>query len=90
MHLSKNKKEYRKTFLFFEYFRNNFPLPIQFNQLTVYFNLPDYDGLANITDSEQLKFSSNEQRILSFNFPPKTDHVQRTLEVKKLQSFFFC
>jgi hypothetical protein len=58
-------------------------LPIQFNQLIVYFNLKEYDGLANITDSEKLKFSPGEQRILTFNFTPKNDHVQRTLEVQK-------
>jgi hypothetical protein len=68
-------------------FRNGFPLPIQFSQLSVNFNLKEYDGLANITDSDRLKFSSGEQRILSFNFAPKTDHIQRTLEVKNNKSF---
>lgn len=62
-------------------FRNSFPLPIEFNQLIVHFNIKDYDGLANLTDSEQLKFSSDEHRILTFNFQPKNDHVQRALEV---------
>jgi hypothetical protein len=50
--------------------------------------LKEYDGLANVTDAKQLKFSPGEQRILSFNFAPKTDHVQRTLEVKIQQMFF--
>ena len=68
-------------------FRNGFPLPIAFNQLTVYFNLKEYDGLANTIDPEQLKFSSGEQRILSFNFAPKSDQIQRTLEVQRALSF---
>jgi len=77
-----------KNNFFVSIFRNSFPLSIQFSQLSVYFNLKEYDGLANITDSEQLKLSSGEQRILSFNFVPKGDHIQRTLEVKKNE--FLC
>ena len=61
--------------------RNGFPLPMEFSQLIVHFNLKEYDGLADITSPEQLKFASGEQRILPFHFAPKTDHVQRALEV---------
>jgi tetratricopeptide (TPR) repeat protein len=68
--------------------KNGFPLPIQFNQLIVYFNLKEYDGLANITDSEKLKFSPGEQRILTFNFTPKNDHVQRTLEIASVSLIY--
>jgi hypothetical protein len=78
-----------KKYIFSCEFRNGFPLPIEFSQLVVYFNLKEYDGLANVTDPEQLKFSPNEQRILSFNFAPKTDHVQRTLEVTNSTIYFF-
>ncbi|CAF0955109.1 unnamed protein product [Adineta steineri] len=66
--------------------KNGFPLPIEFDQLLVYFNLKEYDDLANVTDVEKLKFSPNEQRILTFNFTPRGDHVQRTLEIEKTYS----
>jgi len=46
--------------------KNNFPLAIEFSELLTYFNLNEYDGLANVTNAEQLKFSSGEQRILTF------------------------
>ena len=62
-------------------FRSGFPLSIEFSQLSVSFNLKEYNNLVNITNPNQLKFSSNDQRILSFNFVPKHDHVQRILEV---------
>ncbi|CAF2858872.1 unnamed protein product [Rotaria sp. Silwood2] len=61
--------------------KNDFPLPIEFSELSVHFNLKEYDGLANVTDAEQLKFSRGEQRIINFNFAPKRDHVQRLLEI---------
>ncbi|CAF3445488.1 unnamed protein product [Rotaria sp. Silwood1] len=60
---------------------NDFPLPIEFSQLSIHFNLKEYDGSANVTNSEQLKFSPGEHRILNFNFAPKSDHVQRILEI---------
>ncbi|CAF3408620.1 unnamed protein product [Rotaria sp. Silwood1] len=62
-------------------FTNDFPLPIEFSQLSIHFNLKEYDGSANVTNSEQLKFSPGEHRILNFNFAPKSDHVQRILEI---------
>jgi hypothetical protein len=55
---------------------------MNFTRLSVQFNLKDYDGLANLFDIEQLRFQSNEHRIYTFQFAPKRDHVQRTLEVK--------
>lgn len=53
----------------------------------MHFNLKEYDSLVTITDINQLKFSSDEQKILSFNFAPRTDHVQRIVEVKKPKTF---
>ena len=64
-------------------FRNGFPSSIGFSQLHVHFNLKEYDSSADTTDPEQLKFSPGEQRVLSFHFTPKNEHVQRPLEVKK-------
>jgi len=58
-----------------------FPLPIQFNRLTINFNLKEYDGQANIIDSEQLKFTPDQYQMFTFNINPKNDHVQRSLEV---------
>ncbi|CAF4324198.1 unnamed protein product, partial [Adineta steineri] len=68
--------------------KNGFPLPIEFDQLLVYFNLKEYDDLANVTDVEKLKFSPNEQRILTFNFTPRGDHVQRTLEITSVSLIY--
>ncbi|UJR26957.1 hypothetical protein I4U23_008264 [Adineta vaga] len=68
--------------------KNGFLLPIQFNQLLVSFSLKEYDGLANITDPKQLSFAPNEQRILSFNFTPKNDHIQRILEITSVSLIY--
>ncbi|CAF0949450.1 unnamed protein product [Adineta steineri] len=68
--------------------KNGFPLSIEFDQLLVYFNLKEYDDLANVTDVEKLKFSPNEQRILTFNFTPRGDHVQRTLEITSVSLIY--
>lgn len=62
-------------------FRCGFPLPIQFNRLTVNFNLKEYDAQANIIDNEQLKFIPDQYQMFTFNFNPKNDHVQRALEI---------
>lgn len=67
----------------FRIFRNGFPSSIAFSQLQVHFNLKEYDSLASTTDPKQLQFSPGEQRVLSFNFTPKNDHIQRALEVRK-------
>lgn len=66
--------------------RNAFPLPIEFHELSVHFNIKEYDSQAQITESGKLKFNCNEQKIFSFNFPPQNEHAQRTLEVDS--SFF--
>ena len=87
MHLSKIIKwNFFKFYVWF--YRNGFPLSIQFNQLLVYFSLKEYDGLANVTDAKQLSFAPNEQRVLSFNFTPKNDHIQRTLEVTSVSLIY--
>ncbi|CAF4848304.1 unnamed protein product, partial [Rotaria socialis] len=66
---------------------NGFPLPIEFSQLSLNFNLKEYNTLVHVTDIAQLTFLPDEQRILSFNFAPKSDHVQLLLEVKEKQNF---
>ncbi|CAF4848023.1 unnamed protein product, partial [Rotaria socialis] len=66
---------------------NGFPLPIEFSQLSLNFNLKEYNTLVHVTDIAQLKFLPDEQRILSFHFAPKSDHVQLLLEVKEKQNF---
>lgn len=71
----------------FIFFRCGFPLPIQFSRLAVHFNLKEYDGQANIVDSEQLKFAPEEYRMFTFTFDPKNDHVQRSLEVTRRLSW---
>jgi hypothetical protein len=71
--------------LYDAYCRSSFPLPIQFDRLSVNFNLKEYDGQANINEADQLKFQYGEHRILTFTFAPRTDHAQRTLEVGNVQ-----
>ena len=58
-------------------------MPIEFSQLSVHFNLKEYDQYAIINTPEQLKFQPDEEKVLSFNFSPQTEHAQRTIEVRK-------
>lgn len=61
--------------------KSDFPLPVEFHELFVHFNIKEYDQLARISDSEQLKFDYHQHKLFTFNFPPQNDHAQRTLEV---------
>ncbi|CAF2034081.1 unnamed protein product [Rotaria magnacalcarata] len=68
--------------------KNGFPLPIEFSQLLLNFNLKEYNTLVHVTDIAKLKFLPGEQRILSFNFAPKSDHVQRLLEITSVSLIY--
>ncbi|CAF4490140.1 unnamed protein product [Rotaria socialis] len=68
--------------------KNGFPLPIEFSQLSLNFNLKEYNTLVHVTDIAQLTFLPDEQRILSFNFAPKSDHVQLLLEITSVSLIY--
>ncbi|CAF5001994.1 unnamed protein product, partial [Rotaria sp. Silwood1] len=67
--------------------KNIIPQVIEFSELLTYFNLNEYDGLANVTNAEQLKFSLGRTKaghILWENLPirRKTNIIMRAAEVQ--------
>lgn len=66
------------------YFRTGCIDPIQFNKLSIYFNLSNYNPNCVIEDKTSLYFEPNKIYELKFYFLPEKNDIGRDLEISSI------